>query len=93
MIEATATFRRCSDARHRNIGNEGVVVRQRAGEVMVVNEIGARVLDLVEAGMSIEAMVARLETEYDVERATIERDVRAYLDELVGAGVVEPVAA
>lgn len=92
MIEATTTFRRCSDARHRNIGGEGIVVRQRAGEVMVVNEVGARVLDLVEAGTSVGAMLALLETEFDTDRATLERDVRAYLAELVDAGVVEPVA-
>jgi len=50
MIESATVFRKCSDARYRNIGGEGIVVRQTAGEVLVLNGVGARVLDLLGSG-------------------------------------------
>lgn len=93
MIGPATVFRRRVDARYRNIGGEGVVVRQAAGEVLVLNEVGARVLDLVDAGASVEALVDVLVAEYDTDRATLARDVVAYLQELVRAGIVEDAAA
>ena len=93
MIETTTTFRRCADARYRNIGGEGIIVRQRAGEVLVVSDVGARVLDLLEAGASVSVLLAALLAEYDVDHATLERDVVRYVEELRDAGVIEPAAA
>lgn len=93
MIDPAAVFRKRADARYRNVGGEGVVVRQEAGEVLVVNEVGARVLDLVDAQTPVDALVDALAAEYDADRATLERDVAAYLRELVDAGIIERVAA
>jgi len=92
MIEPTTSFRKRADARYRNIGGEGIVVRQTVGEVLVVSEVGARVLDLVDSGLPVSGMLARLAAEYDVDGASLERDVAAYLQELVDAGVIEVVA-
>ncbi len=93
MIESTTVFRKRSDARYRNIGGEGIVVRQTAGEVLVLNGVGARVLDLLESGMPVGSLVDMLVAEYDVDRATLERDVLAYFQELLDAGIIEDVAA
>jgi hypothetical protein len=89
----TMSFRRRADARHRNIGGEGVVVKQKAGEVLVVSEVGARVLDLVESGTDVRGMLQVLAAEYDVAPDALERDVTAYLRQLLDAEVIEPVAA
>ena len=93
MIEAGTVLKRCADTRYRNIGDEGVVVRQTTGEVLVLNEIGVRVLDLLETTMPVSGLLDALDAEYAIDRATLERDVLAYLQELVDAGVIEPVAA
>lgn len=93
MIDRATVLRRSGDARYRNIGGEGVVVRQTAGEVLVLNEVGARVLDLVDARMPVGALVDALVAEYETDRATLERDLLAYLRELVDAGIVEDAAA
>jgi hypothetical protein len=93
MIETGMVLKRCADTRYRNIGDEGVVVRQTAGEVLVLNEIGVRVLELLEATMPVSRLLDALGAEYAVDRATLERDVLAYLQELVDAGVIERVAA
>lgn len=93
MIEANVILRRCADTRYRNIGDEGIVVRQTVGEVLVLNEIGIRVLELLEAAVSVSGLLDALDAEYDIDRVTLERDVLAYLQELVDAGVIEQVAA
>lgn len=93
MIEAGMVLQRCADTRYRNIGGEGVVVRQAAGEVLVLNEIGVRVLELLETAAPVSGLLNALDAEYQIDRPTLERDVLAYLQELVDAGVIEPVAA
>ena len=92
MIEASMVLKRCADARYRNIGGEGVVVRQTAGEVLVLNEIGVRVLVLLETTLPVSGLLDALDAEYEIDRPTLERDVLAYLQELMDAGVIEPVA-
>jgi hypothetical protein len=93
MIEAATVFRKCSDARYRNIGGEGVVVRQSAGEVLVLNEVGVLVLDLLAKGNPVHRVVETLAADYDVDAATAERDVLGYARELMQAGVIEQLAA
>ena len=92
MIEKGAVLKRCADTRYRNIGDEGVVVRQIAGEVLVLNETGVRVLELLETAMPVNVLLDALGAEYEIDRPTLERDMPIYLQELVDAGVIEHVA-
>lgn len=89
MIERDAVLAKSADARYRNVGGEGVVVRQSAGEVLVLNGVGARVLDLLAAPTPVGALLNALAEEFEVDRTTLERDVLAYLQELLEAGVIE----
>jgi hypothetical protein len=86
-------FAKREDTRYRNIGGEGIVVRQTAGEVLVLSEVGARVVDLIGSANHVDAVLSALATEYDVDPAVLEKDVLAYLQELVDAGVIHCVAA
>jgi hypothetical protein len=81
------------DIRFRTIGEEGVVIRQEAGEVLVVNEVGARVLALLDGRCSVDALVARLAEEFEVDAAVLRRDLAAYLEELLAGGVLEVVTS
>jgi hypothetical protein len=89
-IESSTVLKRRTDARYRNIAGEGVIVRQQAGEVLVVSEVGARVLDLVGTGLSFGELLTELGREYETDRDTLERDLIAYLRELFDAGILEP---
>jgi hypothetical protein len=89
MIDPASLFKTRPDARYRNIGGEGIVVRQAAGEVLVLNEVGVRVLDLVASGKTAGDIVSALAAEYDVDLPTLERDVPGYIQELVDAGILE----
>jgi hypothetical protein len=79
------------DVRFRTIGAEGVVIRQEAGEVLVVNEVGARVLALLDGQLAVEELLAQLAAEFDVDLQQLREDLAGYLDELVAAGVLEEV--
>ena len=92
-MEPTTVFRKTADARYRNVGGEGIVVRQAAGEVLVLSEVAARVLDLIETGANVGRLLTILAAEYEIEVAILERDVTDFLHEVLEAGIIEQVAA
>ncbi len=86
-----ARWRRAPDVRFRVVGGEGVVVRQTSGEALVVDEVGARILELLDERPTAAEIVGRLEAEYDVEPERLAADVERFLEELLEAGIAGPV--
>lgn len=78
------------DVRFRRVAGEGVVVDQSVPAVLVVNEVGVRALELMRAGATQGEVVARIAEEYAVAPETVAADVRAYLGELRGRGILAP---
>ena len=76
------------DVVFRAVGDEGVVVDQRRPEVMVVNRLALRVLQLIRETGSRSAVLAALESEYPVEPAVIEADMDGFLDDLRRRGLI-----
>lgn len=76
------------DVRWRRIDEEAVVVNQDSGEVLVLNELGSRVLQLVEERRSVGGMIDLLLQEYDVGRDRLEEDVLRYLGDLERTGII-----
>ena len=89
MISGDTVFRTRGDVRYRIVAPEAVVVRQSGPEVLVLNGVGARILEGVAAGHPVARLVAGLAEEYEVAPATLERDVAHFLDELTACGVIE----
>lgn len=79
---------RSRDVRYRIVQGEGVVIRQETAEALVVNEVGARILDLADGERSVAAIHASLLAEYEVEPEALASDLEAYLAELVEIGVL-----
>jgi len=92
-VSSDAVFEPLPDVRFRAVGGEGVVVRQDAAEVMVLNGVGARVLELLDGARTVAAVLDTLAQEYDVGRPDLEHDILAYLGELLEAGVIRDKAA
>ena len=88
-----AVYRRCRDVRFRTVLDEGVVIKQATAEVMVLNEVGARVLALVDGERSTAAIGSALAAEFAAPADELRRDLARYLDELLAAGVVEEAGA
>ena len=78
--------------------NERVVSRKIVDELILVpirknvadmetlytlNEVGARVYELVDGRRPVEEIVERVVSEFEVERATAEADVREFLGQLL----------
>lgn len=83
----------CSDVRYRMIEGEALVLRQEAAEVLGLNPVGSRVLELIDGRSTVAELIGRLADEYEVDRAELERDVLDFLVELLREGVLEPSAA
>jgi hypothetical protein len=92
-IGAGSVLRRRADVRFRVIDEEGVVVRQAAGEVLVLNETATRILALADGIAPVAAWIDALLGELEVGRQELERDVLAFAAELVEQGLLEPAAA
>jgi hypothetical protein len=71
----------------RRVAGEGVVVDQRRAEVMVVNEVGLRVLELLRDKVSVEDIVATVSDEFDAQPETVEADVLRFIDEITERGM------
>ena len=86
-------YRTWSDVRFRVVFDEAVVLKQDQAEVLVLNEVGARVLDGLKRGLRPSQIVSELETEYQASAAELERDVERFVAELLEAKVVAPTHA
>src|SRR5271169_634580 len=88
-----SVLRRRADVRFRVIDDEGVVVRQTAGEVLVLNDLGTRILALADGVAPVARWIEVLLGEYEVGRQDLERDVLAFAAELVEEGLLERQSA
>ena len=84
-----SAFRIAPDVRYRVIDDEAVVVRQREGDVLVFNQVAARVIQLVGEGLSLQQIGDRAVDEFDAPEARIREDVETFLAELESLNVVE----
>jgi Coenzyme PQQ synthesis protein D (PqqD) len=92
-ITLSTVLRRRSDVRYRHIEGEAVVVRQSSAEVLVLNEVGASVLDLADGERDVRAWIDALREVYDTDPAVLARDVLAFAAEMEEAGLLEAVEA
>ncbi len=90
-MHADTILRRCADVRFRTVLDEGVVIKQETAEVLVLNEVAARTLELLDGARTVAEVEAQLAAEFDAP-PELGHDVVAYLDELLAAGIVEPAA-
>lgn len=92
-LDSASILKTARDLRFRRIDEEAVVVRQRAGEVLVLNETAARLLELADGRRRVADWVDVLAQEYEVDREDLERDVLAFTADLAAQGMLEPAAA
>ena len=69
-------------------GDEAVLVLPALGQIKVLNEVGARVWDLLDGARSIADIVSVVCAEYDVERERAEPDTMIFLEEMQGKGLL-----
>ncbi|HSS79480.1 MAG TPA: PqqD family protein [Thermoanaerobaculia bacterium] len=92
-ITSSTVLRRPADIRYRRIDGEAVVLRQSTAEVLVLNGVGATVLDLADGKRPVDEWIDALAREYGADRETVARDVLEFAGEASAAGLLEPVPA
>jgi hypothetical protein len=71
------------------LGGEVVLLEPEAGTYYSLNEVGARIWDLIRDPVSVESVWEQIAREYDVEPAQAEADVLRLLGDLVEHGLAE----
>ncbi|QFU74591.1 PqqD family protein [Halioglobus maricola] len=74
--------------RFREVAGEGVMVQLDSGQVAVVNELGLRILQLLDEPQSVTQLGKALSAEYEVSLEQAEQDARTYLDTLLAQELV-----
>lgn len=75
-------------ARFRVMDDEGIFVLQEAGEVLVINQVGAFIVEQLEGSRSLDELVAAITERYEVDAERARADARSLLDALLEAGAI-----
>ena len=73
----------------RQVGEELVMLNLDKESYYGLNPVGARLMQLAETGATLEQIVERMLTEFEVRREQLEIDVRTVAAELIAAGLIE----
>ncbi len=87
--EPGPSHRVASDVRFRPVFDEGIVIRQRAAEVLVLNEVGTRILELLAKERTLGEIRDTLTAEFDTAGTSVDQDVDDFVAQLEAAGVIE----
>lgn len=63
------------------IDGEGVLLNQKTGKYLGLNAVGTRILEMIQAGFRTEQITEELADLYQVDKATIQRDVEKFLEQ------------
>ena len=75
-------------ARFRVLEDEGIFVLQEAGEVLVINEVGALIVERLRENETLADAVKAVTTHYQVDEDTARSDAEQLIDALLEAGAL-----
>ncbi len=84
----TTGFRINPSVRFRLIEGEAVLLRQKEGEVVVLNEVASRILSLASDRTPEPEIVRQLFEEFEVDESQLFQDVASFLEELSREGIL-----
>ncbi len=72
-----------------DLGSETVILGVEAGRYFGLDEVGARVWELLQEPISVAAVCETLLSEYEVSASELEHDVLSLLNELSDKGLID----
>ena len=78
-----------SQVRHRAVGEDGVLVVLNTGRVIVVNEVGLYIVQLLDFPKARKDLVHAIALEFDVSLGQAETDLELFLTELTKEQVLQ----
>ena len=76
------------EVRFRRLGEESVVIHQGNCKVLVLNDVGTRILELIDEKMPTKELFQTLINEYDVEAAELHSDLHDHIRELLKTDII-----
>jgi Coenzyme PQQ synthesis protein D (PqqD) len=73
----------------RDLDGEAVILNMKSGVYCGLNEVGARIWQLVQKTIDIEQICETLLAEYNVEKERCENEVLALLQQMAAKGLIE----
>ena len=73
----------------RNLAGEGLLVHLGSGTYFGLNQVGTRIWELITDGNTIDSIVRKLLTEFDINEDRLRRDVSDLVDQLLGKGLLK----
>jgi len=83
MITLKTKVRRKSDVASRNIAGEVIILSAKDSMLHSLDEVGSVIWDLLKEPRTAEEIVSALLDQYQVDRATLEKDVLEFLNTLL----------
>jgi hypothetical protein len=77
------------DVVFRQLGDEAVLLDLKSGKYFGLNEVGARIWQLVADARPLDEILDALHQEYSTERGVLERDLLEVARELCARGLLE----
>ncbi len=90
MEVSSRRYRVDPHARFRVMEDEGIFVLQEEGEVLVVNAVGAFIVERLQAELNLDEVVAAVTERYAVDEARAREDAVALVDALLAAKAIVP---
>jgi len=81
-LALTTSVVRSPDQVSGDLDGKVVLLSIENGEYYNLNEVGSRIWVLLEQPMTVAALIERLLAEFEVDRATCEREALGFLDQL-----------
>ena len=88
-IQENPLFQACAGNLTASVSEETVLLHVATGSYFGLNEVASRAWQLLQAPMSIEALVDKLRGEFDVSEDILRPDMLRLLRELESSGLVE----
>ena len=88
-ISEGSVFKRTTNQVCCDTGGESVILNLKSGTYYSVHEVGAKIWALIEQPTAIGAIRDAIVNEYDVDPEVCARDLRAFINGLETAGLIE----
>ena len=82
------TYRLRSDVRFRIVAGEAVILRQSDAEVLTLNRVGSRMLELLAGGEDSDQVGAKIAKEFGADPREVRDDLQEFVQELEQGGVL-----
>lgn len=72
----------------RRVDDEAIIVMPETSQASVLNQVAARIWELMDGKRTLGQIVGMIVLEYDVDAATAEKDARDFVNELTARGLI-----